>query len=712
MQQPTSNPLLSVSDLHVSFPSEAGVVRAVTGVNFELYPGQTLGIVGESGSGKSVTSLAIMGLLPGYATTSGTVTYTGDPAVRDQNLLAFSDQQMSKLRGKDFGMIFQDPLSALTPVFTVGDQISEALMIHQKLSKQQAQKQAVELLDLVGIPNPHQRVNSFPHEFSGGMRQRVVIAQAIANKPRILIADEPTTALDVTIQAQILEVIKTVQKEIGAAVIMITHDMGVVAGTADEVLVMYAGRPVEQAGVQELFSRPQQPYTIGLLGSIPSLSDVSHGAAKKALISIGGNPPVVVDPKPGCAFAPRCPIATDKCHTETPAYTQLNATAVPHAVACHRSAEIVDQKLDGKPLYPQPVLPEDALAGMPREQRPLALGVSGLVKEFPLLKGALLKRRVGSVYAVNGLSFDIRKGECLAIVGESGCGKTTTLLEIMNLAAGATAGKITVGEHTITRGQKLSRKQTQEIRSGIQMVFQDPMGALDPRQTVTEIIAEPLEAAGYPKAEIPARVVELLQLVGIDPTHRDRFPSHFSGGQRQRIGLARALATNPAVIVLDEPVSALDVSIQAGMINLLDELKLKLGLSYLFVAHDLSVIKHISDRVAVMYLGRFVEVGKTEEVFAHPQHPYTQALLSAIPIPDPEVERSRQRIMLAGDLPSPTQKTAGCAFRNRCPLYVQLQEQGDENALRLCAEQQPVEMQVGADHLAACHHVQLAAQLS
>lgn len=688
-----TEPILSVRDLTVAFPSEAGVVQAVNGVSFDLYPGQSLGIVGESGSGKSVTSLAVMGLLPSYAKITGSVMYQG------VDLLTLNDAKMSKYRGKEIGMIFQDPLSALTPVFTVGDQIVEALQIHQNLSREAAWNRAIELLDMVGIPNPEGRVKAFPHEFSGGMRQRVVIALAIANNPKVLICDEPTTALDVTIQAQILELIKKAQRETGCAVIMITHDMGVIAGTADDVLVMYAGRPVEHAPIFELFQEPRMPYTIGLLGSIPNIQTKE----KEALIPIQGNPPTVINLPDECPFANRCPVCTAACRKGIPALKDVSIFRDDtnyHQAACVRAHEITHSQIDGKPLFLVPELPPDSMAGISRDQREQVLEVQHLTKEFPLMKGALLKRRVGSVYAVNNISFEIKKGECLAIVGESGCGKTTTLLEIMNLASRATDGTIILGGKN---SSEVSRHERRLMRQDIQMVFQDPMGALDPRLTVREIISEPLTAFGkkQTKDQLEARVRELMQLVGIDPVHIDRFPGHFSGGQRQRIGLARALATNPKVIVLDEPVSALDVSIQAGMINLLDELKLKLGLSYLFVAHDLSVIKHISDRVAVMYLGSFVEVGETDALFANPRHPYTQALLSAIPIPDPQVERSRQRILLSGDLPSPTVKEQGCAFRHRCPLYAGLT---DEQRARCEAEVPTMQQEVGVDHFHACHY--------
>ncbi|MCQ9333873.1 ABC transporter ATP-binding protein [Corynebacterium phoceense] len=625
MTHPNEQPILSVKDLHVSFPSEAGSVSAVRGVDFDLYPGRTLGIVGESGSGKSVTSMSIMGLLPDYAKITGSVKFDG------RELLGLTDKQMSEIRGQGIGMIFQDPLSALTPVFDIGTQIVEAIQAHQNVSKSNALKQAEALLDLVGIPDPKLRLKSFPHEFSGGMRQRVVIAIAIANNPRVLIADEPTTALDVTIQAQILDVIKVAQRETGAATIMITHDMGVVAETADDVMVMYAGRPVERGDVYTIFNHPHMPYTVGLLGSTPR-PDVS---SNEPLTPIEGNPPILVDLHDRCQFAQRCPVAIDACLKGEPPLAPL-ADAPAHLTACVRSAEIHGGMINGERMFKVPPLSPDPFEGIPREDRKTTLEVKDLRKEFPLMKGALVKRRVGTVKAVDGLTFDIREGECMAIVGESGCGKTTTLLEIMDLDP--KDGVVILNGKD---ANSMSRAERREARKDMQIVFQDPMSSLNPRLTVREVIAEPLESLGY-EGDVDARVAELMKLVGLDASQLDRFPGHFSGGQRQRIGLARALATNPSVIVLDEPVSALDVSIQAGVINLLEELKRKLGLSYLFVAHDLSVVRHLSDRVAVMYKGQFVEHGDTDEIFDHPQHEYTRKLLAAIPIPDPAVARARQ----------------------------------------------------------------------
>ena len=688
------SPLLSVRDLSVSFPSEAGRVDAVRGISFDLHPGQTLGIVGESGSGKSVTSLAVMGLLAQTAKVEGSVQLEG------RELLTLTDKEMSGVRGNEIAMIFQDPLSSLTPVFSIGTQLIEALQIHQQLSKAQAADRAVELLKLVGIPQPRERLRNFPHEFSGGMRQRVMIAMAMANDPKVIIADEPTTALDVTIQAQVLEVLEKAQEETGAAVILITHDLGVVAGTADDVVVMYAGKPVEQAPVREIFRAPSMPYTLGLLAAIPRVDESS----RQPLVAIEGNPPLLIDLPPGCPFAPRCPIFIEKCSEIEPDLSPVQTTLIepvetptgnPHRVACIRAQEIEGGLIDGQPVFPIPPIPDDELARVPRDEREVALRVTDLTKTFPLLKGALIKRRVGTVHAVNGVSFDIREGETMAIVGESGCGKTTTLLEIMNLHP--EAGRLEIGGRDVTdvRGGGAVR----QLRRDLQIVFQDPMGALDPRLTVFDVIGEPLRAVGASRSEIEQRVDELMSLVGLDPAHVDRFPGAFSGGQRQRIAIARALSTHPKLIVLDEPVSALDVSIQAGVINLLEELKSRLGLSYLFVAHDLAVVRHIADRVAVMYLGNFVEYGDADQVFSNPQHPYTEALLSAIPVPDPDVQRTRERILLTGDMPSPTQEWSGCSFVSRCPLFQTL----DPAQQQRCQKQTPQLKGQEGVHTNACH---------
>ncbi|MFI9553241.1 dipeptide ABC transporter ATP-binding protein [Nonomuraea endophytica] len=673
--------ILEVKDLTVTFP---GGIEAVRGVNYSVSRGEVLGIVGESGSGKSVTSLAVMGLLPRNAVVSGSVKLHG------RELLGMSEDEQIKVRGKTISMIFQDPLSAFTPVYTIGDQIAEAVRIHQKVGKDKAARKAVELLDLVGIPHPGVRAKAFPHEFSGGMRQRAMIAMAIANDPDLLICDEPTTALDVTIQAQVLEVLKTAQQETGAGIVMITHDLGVIAGMADRVLVMYAGKPVEQGPVDELYYRPRMPYTMGLLASIPRI-DGEEGP----LVPIEGNPPSPAALPPGCPFAPRCPMKIDACDDEEPPLTEIGGG---RHVACIRSREIEHKGLTGADVFPVPVIPPSDVVRIPREQRPTVLELNDLIRHYPLMKGAVFKRRVGTVHAVDGISFDIAEGETLALVGESGCGKTTTLQQIMQLEPPQSGRIVVLGKDS----GKLGKADRKALRGDLQIVFQDPMAALDPRMPVGDIVAEPLRAHG--RKNVDQRVAELLTLVGLDPSYAERYPQHFSGGQRQRIGIARALALEPKMLVLDEPVSALDVSIQAGVINLLEELKNTLGLSYLFVAHDLAVVRHLADRVAVMYLGRIAEIGTVENVYDRPAHPYTQALLSAIPLPDPEMERTRKRILLEGDLPSPADPPSGCRFRTRCPKFARL----SEAERRRCVEEEPsvVRLANAVDHGAACHYAE------
>ena len=670
---PKGDPIMQVRDLHVSFATEAGVCRAVRGVNFDLWRGRTLGIVGESGSGKSVTALSLIGLLDDNAKVTGSIIMNGE------ELIGKTDEEMSEIRGERIAMVFQDPLSALTPMFTIGDQIAEGLITHHPdMSKQQIHDRCVELLELVGIPQPEERLSSFPHQFSGGMRQRVMIAIAIANNPDVIIADEPTTALDVTVQAQILDVLAKAQKETGAAVVLITHDLGVVAGAADDILVMYAGRPVERASIDDVFQHPSMPYTMGLLGAVPK----PHIAASQRLVPIQGNPPSLVDIPKGCPFSPRCPLATPECSLSEPNLEVVDANS-GHLASCRRLQEIIDKNMKYTDVFPVPdLLPAD-WADVPRDQRPVTLEVDHLVKHFPLTGGGMFRRTIGQVAAVDDVTFKIRQGETLALVGESGSGKSTTLMEIMNLMK-PEDGRIVVLGHDLAELKKKAERKA--LRKDLQIIFQDPMSSLDPRMPIYDVLAEPLKVHKWSKEKINRRIGELMELVGLNPDYVDRFPAQFSGGQRQRISIARALATDPKVLLLDEPIASLDVSIQAGIINLLEDLQAKLKISYLFVAHDLAVIRHISDRVAVMYLGQVVELGETEDVFAHPRHPYTQALLSAIPVPDPVVERTRQRIILKGDLPSPSEKHPGCRFASRCPVKLRLTPEQQ----KMCETKRPV----------------------
>ncbi|MBV5245680.1 MULTISPECIES: dipeptide ABC transporter ATP-binding protein [Mycolicibacterium] len=604
--------LLEVRGLHVTFPTDTEAVPAVRGLDYHVESGEVVALVGESGAGKSAGAMAVVGLLPEWAEVSGSVRLDGD------ELLGLDDRQMSRIRGARIGTVFQDPMSALTPVYPVGDQIAEAVRIHQRgVDARAARARAVELLELVGISQPAQRARAFPHELSGGERQRVVIAIAIANDPDLLICDEPTTALDVTVQAQILDVLRTARDVTGAGVLIITHDLGVVAEFADRALVMYAGRAVEAAPVSDLYRNRRMPYTAGLLGSVPRL-DATQGTR---LVPIPGAPPSVTNLPPGCPFTPRCPLAVDECSAAEP---PLESVAPNHQVACIRNGDVAGRS--AAEIYGVSTSPPRSEAA---SEDAVALRVEGLTKTFTLTKGLVFRRRIGEVQAVDGISFELHQGRTLGIVGESGSGKSTTLHQILELSP-PQAGTIEVLGRDVAA---LDRAGRRALRSDLQVVFQDPVASLDPRLPVFDILAEPLQDNGFDKAAIRDRVAELLGVVGLRREDASRYPAEFSGGQKQRIGIARALALRPKILALDEPVSALDVSIQAGIVNLLLDLQERFGLAYLFVSHDLSVVRHLAHRVAVMNKGVIVEQGDSDQVFGNPRHDYTRRLLDAVPRP-------------------------------------------------------------------------------
>ena len=603
--------LLEVADLNVTFDTGDVRVSAVRGASYRIDPGEVVAIVGESGSGKTTAAMAVVGLLPEHTDVSGSVRLHGE------ELLGLSDQAMSRIRGKSIGTVFQDPMSALTPVYTIGDQIAEAIKVHNReISRAGARKRAVELLELVGIVQPESRARAFPHELSGGERQRVVIAIAIANDPDLLICDEPTTALDVTVQAQILDLLRTARDVTGAGVLIITHDLGVVSEFADRALVMYAGRPVEIATVAELYRDRRMPYTAGLLGSVPRL-DSPQGTR---LVPIPGAPPTMTSLPDACQFAPRCPLVISECRSAEPDLVEVRDG---HWAACIRTDEVAGRSAaDIYHVSTQPVSGDGTVA-----DPPVVLQVTDLAKTYALTKGVVLRRRVGEVRAVDGVSFTLEQGRTLGIVGESGSGKSTTLSQILELAA-PQAGAIEILGSDVAALDAAARRK---LRTELQVVFQDPVASLDPRLPVFDVIAEPLITNGFDRPRSEARVAELLGIVGLNHGDASRYPAEFSGGQKQRIGIARALALQPKILALDEPVSALDVSIQAGIINLLLDLQKRFGLSYLFVSHDLSVVKHLAHKVAVMYRGKIVEQGDGEQVFTNPQHQYTQRLLAAVP---------------------------------------------------------------------------------
>jgi oligopeptide/dipeptide ABC transporter ATP-binding protein len=675
-------PVLEIRDLSTHIQLTKSVIHAVGNVDLTIEPGEALGLVGESGCGKSMTGLSIMGLLPpGGAIVSGSIKLDG------RELVGLSDAELRTIRGNDVAMIFQDPLTSLDPTKTIGYQVAEPVRLHKGASKAAARARATEVLGLVGLPRPAERLGDYPHQLSGGLRQRVMIAMALSCEPKLLIADEPTTALDVTIQAQILALLHDLKDRLGMAMLLITHDMGVIAGHADRVQVMYAGRMVEAAETGNLFRHMRHPYTRALLASIPQL----NSSSTQRLFSISGLPPDLARPPAGCRFAPRCSQASDKCRSQEPPLAGENEEhrfACWHPVDGPAGAQAADGRAaDGHPAVAGP-------AGRRRENgqappgTPL-LEVRDLVKEFPVTAGAILQRKVASVHAVSNVSFTVSAGETFGLVGESGCGKTTIGRVVVALER-PDSGAVLLGGQDVSA---LSGGELRRQRRDLQLMFQDPYSSLDPRMRVGSIIREPLtiQRVGS-RRDQEQRVFELLDEVGLPRHAVERYPHEFSGGQRQRIGLARALTLSPKVIVADEPVSALDVSIRAQVLNLMKRLQADHGLTYIVISHDLAVVKYMADRIGVMYLGKLVEMGSADDIYQRAAHPYTAGLIAAIPVPDPEVARARNEAGITGELPSPISPPSGCRFRTRCPF-----------AQDLCAEEEPQLRSFSPGHIAACH---------
>ena len=671
-------PLLELEDLHTEIRMRSATVHALEGVSLSLEAGECLGIVGESGCGKTMTALSIMQLLPpGGHITGGRIVLNG------QEISSLSDDQMRHVRGNEIGMIFQDPMTSLNPTMTIGDQISETVKLHRGADAKTARERAIEVLRLVGMPRPAERVGNYPHQLSGGMRQRVMIAMALACEPKLLIADEPTTALDVTIQKQILELIDDLRKRLGMAVILVTHDLGVIAGRADRAAVMYAGRVVETTSTLRLFGNPRHPYTEALFGALPEKA--VEGATR--LYNIPGMPPDLTRPPQGCKFAARCRYAQDSCRQEEP---PLRGDVPGHEYRCFFPVGSVSDEAGVADLKVTERVSLEDVAGAPLNDGDFLLTTDHLVKSFAVTSGAVLQRKVGEVSAVADVSFGIRPGKTFGMVGESGCGKTTIGRLIVGLEK-LTAGSIVLDGEDLAR---LNNRERRRRATKVQLMFQDSYASMDPRMRVGPILREPLAIQGVgSRRDQHQKVAAILDQVGLPANAVERYPHEFSGGQRQRLGLARALILNPKLLVADEPVSALDVSIQAQILNLMRDLQRDLGLTYLFISHDLSVVRYLAEAIGVMYLGKMVEVGPSEEVYHFPVHPYTRGLIDTVPVANPIKARDREQQGVAGELPSAIDPPSGCRFRTRCP-----------RAQDICAEQEPpLRPFTATGHLAACH---------
>ena len=671
-----NTPLLDIRDLHTDIEIRSGVVHALSGVDLHVNPGETLGIVGESGSGKTMTALSLMGLLPqGGRVSSGQIILDG----QDLTKLPLKDKR--KLRGTKVGMIFQDPLTSLNPTMKIGLQVCEPLRVHEGLSKKAALERAVEILRRVGMPRPEVVINNYPHQLSGGMRQRVMIAMALVCKPRILIADEPTTALDVTTQMQILDLIDELRDEYQMGVILITHDLGVVAGHTDRVAVMYAGRIVETAPTKTLFTEPRHRYTSSLMAALPERAL----AAGTKLFSIPGAPPSLTNLPVGCRFAARCLWATPECLER---YPDLTAEGT-HSFSCFHPVQEGDESpADLQAKLDADKAGDEAVAQtVPTVSSHVLLDVKEASREYESAGSGFFKRDKGVVSAVDRVSITVRKGETYGLVGESGCGKSTMGRLIAGLEP-PSGGAIELDGRDLAT---LKGRDAVRIHRDVQMMFQDSYAAMDPRMRIDQILAEPMsiQKTGN-KRQIAERIMDIIEQVGLTEEILDRYPHEFSGGQLQRIGFARSLTLAPDLIVADEPVSALDVSVQAQVLNLMKDLQAELGLSYLFISHDLAVVQYMADRIGVMYLGRIVEEGPAKEVVENPKHPYTKALIDSIPVPDPEHSHDERTIKLEGEPPSAVNPPEGCRFRPRCPFA------GEE------CKVQPV--LTDERHRVACHH--------
>lgn len=656
-------PLLQVEDLEIKYHTRAGVLTAIRDTSFTVNEGEIVGLVGESGSGKSTVASAVMRLLPPNGRIS-----QGAIRLQGRDVVPLREEEMRRLRGRELAMIFQDAMTSLNPVFTVEEQMVDALRAKRpELKRREARARAVEMLDRVGIADAARQIKEYPHQFSGGMRQRIMIARALLADPALLVADEPTSALDVTLEAQIIDLIRGLRDQLGTAVLYITHDLGVVAQLCDRVFVMYAGNIVEDGDVFDIFASPKHPYTRALLQSHPS----RHLRAAR-LRTIPGRVPSLRELPPGCKFSPRCDFAEPVCHPQEPQYAQVGE----QRVLCHAYFPAWEGVV---PLEGEVVTTEEAAPPRPRlgdEQVIETVDLRTYFSDHVGFMGQMLGREQGVVRALDGIDLTIRRGETLALVGESGSGKTTFGRTVLRLED-PTGGQIVVAGKEITH---LRQQQIRPMRADMQMIFQEPAASLSPRMNVASLLLEPFRIHGM-DVDPQQKVEELLEMVGLSAEQADKYPHQLSGGQARRVGIARALALKPDILVADEPTAGLDVSVAAGILNLLKDLREQLNLTYVIITHNLDEIGFIADRVAVMYLGKVVELAETEALFSRPKHPYTEALMSAISLPDPRLRDRRERVILSGEIPSPRNPPSGCPFHPRCH-YAESRCKEDVPALR------------------------------
>jgi peptide/nickel transport system ATP-binding protein len=645
---PEAAPVVAVRDLTLEFPTYRGAVQALSGVRLEVGAGEIVGLVGESGCGKSVTAMSMLGLLPRKASriTAGSIVLLG------QDVVAASERALQDLRGKAVSMVFQEPMTALNPTIRIGRQITRVIRRHEALNERDAATRAERLLTEMQVPDARRVMRNYPFELSGGMRQRVLIAMAFACNPQVLIADEPTTALDVTVQAQVLALLRERAVARGTAVLFITHDLAVVAQLCSRVYVMYAGRVVEEGTTEEVLRQPLHPYTRALLGSLPEFT-----APKVPLAAIGGSVANLMRPPEGCRFRPRCPLAQPQCHALPPLVAPAAGSA--HQAACWFVERLAHESEAAAAR-------DAAVSAAPARLSPLVL-LEGIEVRFPIGTDWRGRPR-GFVHALNGVDLEIQKGETLGVVGESGCGKSTLAQVIMGLQPPSRGRVVFDGIDLAAGGAAALRR----LRRRFQVVFQDPQSSLDPRMRVWRVIAEPLVCAGHARESLRPQASALAEQVGLRSEQLDRYPHELSGGQRQRVAIARALSMKPDLLVLDEPTSALDVSVQAQILNLLMALQQRLGLTYLFISHNVSVVRHIADRVAVMYLGQVVEIGAADDVLERPRHPYTRTLLAAVPKLG---DGAHVDAPAAAELPSKFVLPEGCFFRDRCTFRAEGCEQ-------------------------------------